>query len=130
MILLDTNVLVEILEKRSRKGEALYSYLINTGESICTTVLNLHELLYGLKKYNKPTNTILQLPIINYTKDDALLSAEIDYRMEKIGTTVRRTDSMIASVAINKSIPLLTFDQRHFIPIAEKFPLNLFSKIS
>ena len=126
MILLDTNVLVEILEKRSKKGEELYSAVIASGESICTTSINLHELLYGLKKYGKPVKELLQLPIIDYSKDAAFLSAEIEYEMEKNGTPVRRTDSMIAAVAVNGLMPLLTLDTRHFEPIAKKFALEFF----
>jgi len=126
MILLDTNVLVEILEKRSKIGEELYSAVIASGESICTTSINLHEILYGLKKYDKPVKELLQLPIIDYSRDAALLSAEIEYDMEKSGTPVRRTDTMIAAVAIKGSVRLLTLDTRHFEPIAKKTALEFF----
>jgi tRNA(fMet)-specific endonuclease VapC len=126
MILLDTNVLVEILEKRSRKGEDLYSDIIDTAEPICTTSINLHEVLHGLRKYGKSAKPLLQLPVVDYSKDDALTSSEIEYEMGKIGSSVRRMDSMIAAVAINKSISLLSLDPKRFAPIAKKFPLKLF----
>jgi tRNA(fMet)-specific endonuclease VapC len=58
-ILLDKNVLVEILEKRSKIDEELYSAVIASGESICTTSINLHEILYDLKKYDKPMMELL-----------------------------------------------------------------------
>jgi tRNA(fMet)-specific endonuclease VapC len=126
MILLDSNVLVEILEKRSKNGEELYNRIIESGETICTTSLNLHELLFGLKKYNKPVKELLQFPTIEYSKEDALLSSDIEYQMEKAGMPIRRTDSMIASIAIKKSISILTLDTNHFAPITKKFPLKLF----
>ncbi len=126
MLLLDTNVLVEILEKRSKKGEELYSSVIASGEAIGTTAINLHELLYGLKKYAKPVKELLQLPIIDYSRDAALLSAEIEYDMEKNGTPIRRTDTMIAAIAIKGSMHLLTLDTKHFEPIAKKTPLEFF----
>ena len=82
MTLLDSNVLVEILEKKSKKGEPLYSEIIESGEGICTTLI-LHEIMYGLRKYSKPTKELLQLPVVDYSKEDALLSAKIEYEMEK-----------------------------------------------
>jgi tRNA(fMet)-specific endonuclease VapC len=118
---LDTTALIEILEKRSKIGEELYSTIIESEESICTTSINLQELLYGLRKFNKPTKELLQLPIVDYSKCAALLSAQIEYELEKNGTPVRRTDSMIAGVAINEMLPLLTLDSKHFDPIAKKF---------
>jgi len=126
MILLDTDVLIEILEKRSKKGEDLYSAVVETGESVCTTSLNIHELLYGLKKYNKPTKALFQFPVLDYSKDDAQVSSDIECQLEKKGNSVRRTDAMIAAIAINRSISILTLDNRHYAPIAEKFPLKLY----
>jgi len=126
MILLDTDVLIEILEKRSQKGEELYSTLIEVGESVCTTSINLHELLYGLKKYNKSTKTLLQFPVLEYSKDDAQVSSEIECHLEKKGNPVRRIDTMIAAIAINKTVSLLTLDKRHYAAIADKFPLKLY----
>ena len=68
MILLDTNVIIEILEKRSKVGEKLYSSLVLANETLGTTALNLHEVLYGLKKYSKQIKGLLGLPTIGYTK--------------------------------------------------------------
>ncbi len=120
MILLDSDALVEILEKRSKTGEYLYSTVIASGEAIGTTSINLHEIMYGLKKYGKSIKELLQLPIIDYSREAALLSAEIEYESEKGGTPVRRTDSMIAAVAIKESMQLLTLNTKHFEPIARK----------
>ncbi len=127
MILLDTDALIELLEKRSKKGEAVYSSLIASGETIGTTALNLHELLYGLKKYAKPVKELLQLQIIAYTKEDAELSSQIELDMEKEGMVVRRVDTMVAAIAINHSMKLLTLDSKHFEPLSRKTQLKLFS---
>ncbi len=120
MILLDSNALVEILEKRSKVGEELYLTLIESGEAICTTSINIHEIMYGLIKYGKSTKELLQLPIVDYSREAASLSAQIEYELEKSRTPVRRTDSMIAGVAIKESMQLLTLDEKHFEPIATK----------
>ncbi len=127
MILLDTNVIIEILEKRSKVGEKLYSSLVLANETIGTTAINLHEILFGLKKYSKQIKELIRLPTIGYTKDDAELSSNIELNMEKAGLAIRRADAMIAAVAINHSMKLLTLDEKHFGPLAAKTSLELFS---
>lgn len=126
MILIDSNALIEILEKRSKVGEKLYASLLSSGEAIGTTSINLHEILYGLRKYSKPVNEILQIPTIEYSKEDAELSSQIELELETSGRKVRRTDTMIASIAINHSMKLLTLDTKHFGFLAEKTTLKLF----
>ncbi len=114
MILLDTDVLIEILDKKSEKGDEALARLSESGEQIATTVINMHEILYGLNKHAKPTGTLLRLPAINYTKSDAILSARLELGAERKGTPTRRTDSMIAAIAINNGAKLFSFDRKHF----------------
>ena len=105
----------------------MYTSLVLANETIGTTAINLHEVLYGLKKYSKQIKGLLGLPTIGYTKDDAELSSNIELDMEKRGLAIRRVDAMIAAVAINHSMKLLTLDEKHFGPLAAKTSLELFS---
>jgi tRNA(fMet)-specific endonuclease VapC len=114
MILLDTDVLIEILDRQSDMGERLLSSLEETGEDVLTTSINMHELLYGVKKYSKSEAKVAQLRVLPYEKDDARLSSRLELAAEKRGTPVRRMDSMIAAIAINRSAKLSTLDLRHF----------------
>lgn len=68
---------------------------------------------------------ILQLPALNYTKKDARLAAELELEMERTGTTIRRTDAMIAAITINNGASLYTLDLNHFKPL-ETLGLKLF----
>jgi len=126
MIILDTDILIEIFDKESKKGEDALQKILNSNENISTTTINLHEILYGLQKYAKPAHEILQLPIINYTKTDANLSAKIELDTERKGTPIRRTDTMIAAITINNSASLYTLDQKHFQPLTT-IGLKIFS---
>jgi|YelNatPaOPRAMG01_1025707.scaffolds.fasta_scaffold418939_1 tRNA(fMet)-specific endonuclease VapC len=124
MIVLDTDVLIEIFDKRSVKGDEALGKLVERGEDIATTVINLHEILYGLEKYAKPVRDVLLLPVIEYTKRDAQLSAELELKAESLGTPARRTDAMIAAIVMNRGASLYTFDLRHF-KIFRNFGLKL-----
>jgi len=117
MIVLDTDILIEILDRKSEKGNEALKKIFESGESICITAINLHEILYGLQKYAKPVKEVLQLPTLSYTKKDANLSAKIELEAESRGAPIRRTDAMIAAVTVNNSASLYTLDLRHFQPL-------------
>src|SRR5579875_2773612 len=78
-----------------------------------TPSLQLHEVLYGLRKFGKTSGELLRLPALNFEKRDARLSSTLKVEAERAGKAVRRTDAMIAAVARNRNCALLTFDH-HF----------------
>jgi tRNA(fMet)-specific endonuclease VapC len=125
MMILDTDVLIEIFDRKSQIGDENLRRIVESGDSIATTSINLHEILYGLEKYAKPIRGIILLPVLDYTKRDAELSAEIELKAEKSGTAIRRTDAMIASIAINHGSTLYTMDLKHFQPL-QTLGLKLF----
>lgn len=117
MMVIDTDVLIEIFDKKSEKGDETLKKILESDENISITAINLHEILYGLQKYAKPVKEVLQLPVLNYTKKDASLAAKIELEMEKTGTAIRRTDAMIAAITINNGASLYTFYLKHFKPL-------------
>jgi tRNA(fMet)-specific endonuclease VapC len=117
MIVLDTDVLIEIFDKRSEKGDEALRKILESDDKISITAINLHEIMYGLHKYAKPVREVLQLPVLSFRKEDAQLSAKLEAEAEKAGTTIRRTDAMIAAVTINNGASLYTLDLRHFKPL-------------
>lgn len=114
MLVVDADVLIEILDKKSTKGAEALERILKSGEDIGTTAINMHELLYGLNKYAKPTEDILLLPVLAFTKKDAILSSKLELEAERKGTPSRRTDAMIAAIAINNNATLYTLDKKHF----------------
>ncbi|MFA5869082.1 MAG: PIN domain-containing protein, partial [Candidatus Bathyarchaeia archaeon] len=68
MIILDSDVLIEILDKRSKRGEEAADRLRETGEEIATTSLNLHEVLYGFEKASKKTRALDAIPVLGYDR--------------------------------------------------------------
>ncbi len=116
MILVDTDVLIEILDKNSKKGEGALRRIEQAEEDITMTSLNLHEILFGLYKYadNKKIDKLKLLDVVDFTKDDAALSAKLELKAEKKGEMVPRFDAMIAAVAINRGFKLFTFNKDHF----------------
>jgi tRNA(fMet)-specific endonuclease VapC len=114
LIIIDSDVLIEILDRKSEKGDIALKQIIESGEEIATTVISLHKVLYGLHKYGKPVKELLLLPILSYTKKDAVLSSKIELEVEKKGKTACRTDAMIAAITINNGAKLYTCNLKHF----------------
>lgn len=127
MIIIDSDVLIEILDRKSVKGDQALKQAIESGEETATTVISLHEVLYGLNKYGKPVAELLLLPIISFTKKDAVLSSTIERETEKTGKIIGRTDAMIAAITINNGAKLYTFNRKHFDNL-QVFGLTLYPK--
>ena len=114
MIIVDTDVIIEIFDRHSEKGDLALKKLEASGEDIAITSINLHEILYGHYKRNKKIKDILQINIIEFNKKDAELAAEIESNLEKQGKTISRIDTMIAAIAINRKANIYTFNKKHF----------------
>jgi tRNA(fMet)-specific endonuclease VapC len=125
MIVIDTDVLIEILDKKSGKGDEALRQILKSGEEIFTTVITLHEVLYGLRKRGKPAKDVLLLPVLSYTKRDALLSSRMELEAERQGKPIPRADTIIAAMTVNNEAKLYTLDLKHFSCLKE-FGLKLF----
>ena len=113
LILLDTDVIIEVLDKNSTKGQGLMLKIIESGEEYCTSSVNMHEVLYGIEKYSKDSRLVTQIPTLGYSKNDSELSAVLELSAERKGKAVPRMNAIIASVAINNGCSLFTMDE-HF----------------
>lgn len=114
MIIIDSDVLIEILDRKSHVGDAALDKIRKSGDIFCITAINLHAVLYSLIKFAKPSEYLLQLPVLFYSKEDARLAAELEVDGERKGKKIARTDSMIAAIAINNNAKLYTNNRKHF----------------
>ncbi|MGP6208032.1 type II toxin-antitoxin system VapC family toxin [Cuniculiplasma sp. SKW3] len=113
MILLDTDIIIEIMDKKSSRGQEFMLKIMESGKEYCTSSVNMHELLYGIEKYSKGSTLILQMETLEYTKKDSELSAFLEVSAERKGKSVPRIDAIIASISINNGCSLYTLD-KHF----------------
>jgi tRNA(fMet)-specific endonuclease VapC len=114
MIILDTDVLIEIFDRTSTKGEEILQRLLRTGEDISTTAINLHEILCSMQKFAAPVKETLLLPVLDYTKKDAALSSKLEQEGERTGSSVRRADAMMVAIVMNSGAALYTLDVKHY----------------
>lgn len=114
MIVIDSDILIEIFDKHSKNGEGYYDRILESREPFCTTALNIHEVRYGLEKYAKQSAELEDIPALDYTAEDARLSSSLEIMAERKGRKVRRMDSMIAATVINNGAKIFTLDISHF----------------
>ncbi|MFV2016668.1 MAG: type II toxin-antitoxin system VapC family toxin [Candidatus Heimdallarchaeota archaeon] len=120
MIFLDSDVLIEILEKNSIKSDKIFETLeMYANEEVVISELVLEEVFFGILKvtHNKQLldqHPIFEIPVVEFNKQDALLAAEIGFEMEKLGKKKPRVDSLIASSVINQQGSLFTLNTRHY----------------
>ena len=114
MIIVDTDILIDIFDKQSERGNLALQKLESSGEDIAITSISLHEILFGHYKFSKKVRDILQINTIEFNKNDAELSAKIEFDLEKKGKIISRTDTMIAAIAINRKAKIYTFNKKHF----------------
>lgn len=127
MIVLDTDVLIEIFDKKSVVGEGILEKI--EGYEVATTSINLHEIVFGFYKVKKEIiRELMEFSILDYTRNDALLSAKLESELEKIGKPAGRFDTMIAAICINRDAMLSTLNRTHFERFVE-FGLRLFDGI-
>jgi len=119
MIIVDTDVLIDIFDKQSERGDLALQKLDRSGEDIAITSITLHEILFGHYKYKKQVKDILQINTIEFNKKDAELSAKIEFELEKKGKIIPRTDTMIAAISINRKAKIFTFNDKHFKDIKQ-----------
>ena len=115
MIIIDTDVLIEVFDKMSGKGDTALKKIEDSGEDIAITSLSLHEILYGIYKYGKGNlEELRNIETVGFDQTDAVLSAELELESEQKGKTISRIDSMIAAIVMNRNAKLYTFNKKHF----------------
>jgi predicted nucleic acid-binding protein len=111
LIIIDTDVLIELADKGSVKGDEIYQKIISTQENVAITSITMYEALYGLMKYAKPFQQLFSFQVFDFTKEDAQQAATLEVNLEKKGKKIKRTDIMIASTTMNNRASLYTFDK-------------------
>jgi predicted nucleic acid-binding protein len=120
IVLVDTSVWIDFFYGKPLPHVKVLELLIQNREDLATCGIILAETLQGIqneKEYKKTKTLFQNLVYLPMSQSTYSQSAEIFRSLRKRGITIRKTvDCMIASVAIENSIPLLHHD-RDFHPI-------------
>ena len=123
MLILDTNILIELACHSSKTTEFLQNLLGKIPSKPYITAPTYSEFLYGyMKKESKRQELAIsfleQYRLLHTSKESAMLLAKIKFDLEKKGRMIPLFDILIASIVMDKGGTLLTLDE-HFKNIEE-----------
>ena len=110
MYCLDSSVIIAILSKRGQ-----YERIVNFlwGKDFCVTALSVHEVLYGMRSYEKfqTTSFFEKIRVFSFNKGSAEYSSIIRRTLKKQGSMVAIMDILIAAICIENNLHLVTCDK-------------------
>lgn len=77
------DAIIEVIDKHSRRGERVLNVIAQTEESVATSSINPHKVLYKLQRFGKPKHGPMNPTIASFGKRDVLLSARLELEVEK-----------------------------------------------
>ncbi len=111
LIVLDTDVLVKILNKKSTRGQEIYEKLEKNDGHFAITSITLYETLHFFTKMKMKTPPIHLLQVYGFSKQDAEKAAELEIELENRGIKAKVTVLMISSIVINKGASLCSLNE-------------------
>ena len=118
LVLLDTTVLIDYL--RGRPAVARVDALLDRGDPLCTTPINVEEVVRGLRSAETPAvdNLFDGLRVVPIGLAEGRRAGEWRRRFAARGTTLSQADCLIAAAAYSTAAVLATGNPRHF-PMTE-----------
>ncbi|HSS99563.1 MAG TPA: type II toxin-antitoxin system VapC family toxin [Terriglobales bacterium] len=115
MILADSDVLIDYL----RDVQPIAGHVMRHREAnnLQTTSINCFELLSGAwegKHGDRVRTLVATIPVISLDKPAAIRAVFVRQAMEQKGFAIAMADSLIAGIALENDLPLLTRNRRHF----------------
>jgi predicted nucleic acid-binding protein len=115
VILLDTDIAVDIL----RKHPPAMAWIASVKDPVCLPGIAALELYQGC--YNKKDVAELERQIkpfaILWPSDNACNTALATYAQAHLSNALGLLDALIAATALAHTVPLHTFNQKHFIAV-------------
>ncbi len=120
MVLLDTDILIGLL-RNNKEAVSKISKLIDKHVILFTTSINTAELYFGahlsentqenLEAVGKLVKTI---NIISFELNHSKIYGEVRSDLQKKGEMINELDIFIATIAIEKDLPIITRNTKHF----------------
>jgi tRNA(fMet)-specific endonuclease VapC len=123
--LLDTNVCIALMNRRSARVRDRFAQAVNAGASLATSSVVVHELMYGAAKSERPEQNARvadeflssYLEILDFSAMDAQASGQIRAQLERAGKPIGAYDTLIAGQAFARDSILVTANTREFARI-------------
>jgi len=109
-ICLDSDILIELLNKNEVVGKAIESLEAD----FYVTPISVFEVWYGRKEKENISGLLESLHVLIFDRESAFLAADILRELEKNGNVVELQDIFIAAICVSNKIELMTNNIKHF----------------
>jgi len=119
MIFLDTNIISYYFNSNTKIKEKILE-IIDNDENICTTVINIYEILKGFRwknneKKEKQFKEFLE-DVLIFTIDNEVIdiASNLYSNLRKQGKTIGDADILIAAIVIKNNGTLVSNNTKHY----------------
>ena len=113
MIFLETDVLIELLNKKSSKGDEIFQKLEKSNESFAITSITFYEIVSFFMASGRKVPPINLLQGFGFSKEDAQKAAELELTLQNKGKKkIMITDLITAAIVMNKGGSLCALNDR------------------
>ena len=116
MIVADSDALIDYLRNREPLASAVARHLEEA--NLATTAVNVFELRRGappgVPSSAKVSELLELLEIFPIELPDAERAGALAHALDRAGQAIGEADSLIAGVCLERGLPLLTRNRRHF----------------
>ena len=114
MIIADTDVLIDFLLGAQPMADQVAT--LRRSENLQTTAITCFELLAGARgKLGQKTHDLIAcIPVLMLDRNAATRAASVRQNLESLGFPIGMADSLIAGIALENDLPLLTQTRKHF----------------
>ena len=114
--LLDSDVMISYL-RGLEETVIVIDHLLKIGSVLGCCPVNITEVYAGMKESerNKTEKFVNSLRFFAIDREVAKLAGNIIYEYRNKGIVLSSTDAMIAAVAINNGLILITYSKRHYL---------------
>ncbi|MCY0860709.1 MAG: type II toxin-antitoxin system VapC family toxin [Sulfolobaceae archaeon] len=117
---LDSDIIIDFLRGKVEAVRYM-ERAVEEGE-LCTTVLNVFEVVYGAYKYGKNVDRTVEffktLKVLGLDLDSAILAGKLLSELESKGKPIEMRDLIIGSIALSNGCEVVTGNVRHFSKIS------------
>jgi tRNA(fMet)-specific endonuclease VapC len=117
--ILDTDHVVAIL-----RGQLDLRRHARPGEALAVTAITVAELTHGAHRSARPADNlarlesvIVEFAVLAFDDRAARIFGRLKSELERLGTPVADFDLQIASLALQRGVPLLSHNQKHFLRV-------------
>lgn len=115
MILADTDVLIDYLAGTQPVADQVQAYA--QSDVLQTSAITCFELLSGAregKRGDRVRRLVAAIPVLSLDRQAAARAAVARQQLARSGFSIGMADSLIAGIALENNLPLLTRNRKHF----------------